>query len=384
MYRSMFWASDTNRFTRLQREDIRSFIGAGTQSEKRNFVLSSQEVLTKHVGLDAINDEQFVRYVLRATKSPQAATPRVVGYDGMNVKGVSLALGITEKVSKTTHPVDGTVMPMPSLMRIYSDAQSNGLSRTAYSYVTRDAGVTDSIMGVATAALNYNVVFLGVDWRHYASTGALTGTERVLRSVIEFIERSGGAVLPVELVAFDAKRAGEHVNVNWETASEKNSSHFEVERSVVSEKGRSEFNVIRTVPAKGTSVTTSEYGISDMNVSASQSYVYRLKMVDFDGRSEYSNEVLVSALNETPVLSVSPNPATAERPVEVSFTASENNEAEITLVDLSGREVLRNVVNTTTGNNTVSLNVPDVATGTYVVVVKQGSSVQHFNVQITH
>ncbi len=234
MYRSLFWAGDTTRLTRQQRTDIRTFLSVGTAADKKNLVVASQEVLGKHIGLDATNDEQFVRNVLRATNattgalkgaSPTDRTPRSAGYDAQLVQGQTLAQGIRETIAKTTNTYDAAV-PMPSLMKIYSDGQTNGLARSAYYFVTRDAGVTDSIMGIATNALNYNVVFLGTDWRHLPRSTVNTGSERIMRAIVEFIERSSGIVVPIELSSFTAARASQNVNVAWETMSEKNAAYL--------------------------------------------------------------------------------------------------------------------------------------------------------------
>ncbi|MFN8368364.1 MAG: hypothetical protein U0Y96_14095 [Candidatus Kapaibacterium sp.] len=379
LYRTMFWADDTLRLARQQRQDIRAYLATGTSQEKKNFVVASQEILGKHIGLDALNDEQFVRYALRATRSTQASSPRAAGYHNYNVIGQNLARGIQEVIQSTTHATDQSVAPRPSLMKIYSDAQTSGLALTAYSYLTRDAGVTDSIMGVATNALYTNVVFLGVDWRHFPRPSVNTGSERILRSVVEFIERNNGIVVPVELTEFDAKRAGEQVNITWETASEKNVSHFDVERAESTEKGTGMFRTVATVAPHGGSAVA-QYQTSDVNVRRSQSYVYRLNMVDLDGSRKYSNEVLVAGEVANNAINITNNTG-AE--VKAVVTLQNAGATTVTLVDLNGRTV-RELMNGDYAAQAydVVIDARELSSGTYTIVVKQGAAISSQTVQI--
>jgi hypothetical protein len=384
MYRTMFWAGDTNRLTRLQRTDVRTFLAAGIATAKKSLVVASQEILGKHIGLDAVNDEQFTRNVLRATNAATGAvksapsgdrTPRAAGYDAMTVKGLTLALGISETVSKTTNLYDGTTLPMPSLMKVYSDAQTNGLARGAYYYVTRDAGVVDSMMGIASNSLNYSVVFLGVDWRHLPRNSVNTGSERVVRSIVEFLERSGNIVVPVELAEFNAQRAEANVNVNWATASEKNASHFEVERALISEKGTSTYASVGSVAAQGNSTTKRDYAFTDGNVSKSNTWSYRLKMVDLDGSSRYSNEVLIAADVDASTISVTPNPAIERTDITIEVNLKGTGMAEVTLVDLTGRTLRTIASGEMIGQQTFNLSTEELASGIYTVAVRQNGMV---------
>ncbi len=76
------------------------------------------------------------------------------------------------------------------------------------------------------------------------------------------------------------------------TSSEINSSRFEVERRM--ETGDI-YNKIESVEAQGTSTTEQTYGpYFDYGVRYGNSYVYRLKMIDKDGSSEYSQEKVVT------------------------------------------------------------------------------------------
>jgi hypothetical protein len=96
------------------------------------------------------------------------------------------------------------------------------------------------------------------------------------------------AVIPVELVSFNATVIGSSVNLNWSTASELNNSGFEVQRK----SENSNWMKIGFVKGAGTTTEHNTYFFSDK--SPNQGIVsYRLKQIDFDGTVSYSKVVNV-------------------------------------------------------------------------------------------
>ena len=118
-----------------------------------------------------------------------------------------------------------------------------------------------------------NVVLLAVDWRHWANS------LRMYQSVLDFFDKHGEPIVPLELTSFDALKYSNRVELNWATASELNSSRFEVEKATMNQTGKSTFNEIAEVAAKGTSSVTTNYGpVVDRNVINGETYIYRLKI----------------------------------------------------------------------------------------------------------
>lgn len=111
--------------------------------------------------------------------------------------------------------------------------------------------------------------------------------------------------LPIELVKFDAQPEGEMVRLDWATASERNNDYFEVQRSA----DGGEFSTIAHVKGAGTKLTSSSYQVWDEYPLSGLRY-YRLKQVDFDGTSTFSNVVSVR-MNLEAEFSMWPNPITA-------------------------------------------------------------------------
>ena len=108
------------------------------------------------------------------------------------------------------------------------------------------------------------------------------------------------APLPVMLVDFTGKAAGNVVTLNWKTATEINSDYFAVERSV----DLVSFKEIGRVTSRGSG---SSYLLIDPAANKGLNY-YRLRQVDKNGSIEYSKIVTVNLAKQYTV-SLSPNPS---------------------------------------------------------------------------
>jgi hypothetical protein len=277
--------------------------------------------------------------------------------------------------------VSGDSYPMPGLMNVKEEG--NGIARIGYVYdkVANDENeeIPESgrTMGVAATSLDRNVITLGIDWRHFDNLA------NVMRGTFDFLKNNGGEVVPVEMLSFEAMQNGGRVELNWSTASEKNSDRFEVERADISGAGQTDFVQIDEVRAAGNSVTISRYATTDADVSYGNTYVYRLKMLDKDGEFSYSDEAVVTLEGagiswvENPV----PNPASESSVLRYNMTDS--RDVEIKLYDMSGKEMmtLSNGVSTS-GLNEVEIDVNSLSSGTYKVVLRSGSTVMSKNLSV--
>jgi hypothetical protein len=89
--------------------------------------------------------------------------------------------------------------------------------------------------------------------------------------------------------------------LQWATTEESNSSVFEIER-----RGKGQFEKIASVAAAGNTSTTSTYTFTDQLLEPGQFY-YRIKQIDLDGRSSYSNMISVR-LDGKSLVKLYPNP----------------------------------------------------------------------------
>jgi len=88
---------------------------------------------------------------------------------------------------------------------------------------------------------------------------------------------------------FHGRSEGEDIRLEWKTREEVNLQHFKIERKTP----QNSFVEISTVQPKGsnsyyTYLDQSAYKTTDMI------FIYRLKIVDTNGQTSYSNEVTVS------------------------------------------------------------------------------------------
>jgi hypothetical protein len=348
-------------YTRYEIMAIENFLYLGSQMEKKNFIIASQEAVRSNT------DTYFTGNILRGVAAPPNNPLGLNGNNnGNTVKGVALFKDLTETIQATGFKVGVTfpdANPYCGLLKI--SATGEGLAQPAY-YYTNHGILTDSIGGIVISTLNRNVVYHGIDWRHFKRA------DYVIRASIDYIEKNGGTIIPVELLSFNANQVNNTVQMNWQTATEYQSSKFEIERAVKTDAGTSIFTKIGEEKAAGTSNVTKSYGpVTDYNVTAGNTYIYRLKMIDADGSYKYSSEqeVLVSGDNSLWLSAPVPNPIENEAKMDYSVDAA--GTANFDLIDMNGK-IVKNIYNgsVNAGTATLTFGTSDVPNGSYTVVMK--------------
>ena len=113
------------------------------------------------------------------------------------------------------------------------------------------------------------------------------------------------AALPINLLDFDGYFENDKTVLKWATASEQNNNYFEIERNTEG----SIFETIGTVKGAGNTSVRLDYSFTDNDVLSVNTRYYRLKQVDFDGKSTYSKVIALSKKSKINALQISPNPA---------------------------------------------------------------------------
>ena len=183
------------------------------------------------------------------------------------------------------------------------------------------------------------------------------------------------AFLPVEWMFFTGENMNDHNQLQWATASEKDAAQFEVERSY----DAVSFEKIGTVRAAGTSSETNFYGFNDYNMQNGANY-YRLKLVNIDGTSEYSEIVVVENKVEADNFSFYPNPTSNE--FFYSFATDRNEDIRIEILDMLGRVVKIQNFNVSVGKNNQMINISDLTAGTYNVRVIHSNAAKSHSTKI--
>ncbi len=170
------------------------------------------------------------------------------------------------------------------------------------------------------------------------------------------------ALVPLTLTDFSATLKNCQPLLAWTTESEINTDRFEIERSNAS--NSNEWKFIGTVAANGNSASKLNYSFNDKNISAtSEKVFYRLKMIDKDGRFNYSNILPVLVNCKTGNLLVYPNPV-HDGKLYVSLAGTVGY-AEGNLISMTGQIVLKSKMN----NGTNYLNVSNMVDGVYVLKI---------------
>ncbi|TAL69939.1 MAG: T9SS type A sorting domain-containing protein [Bacteroidetes bacterium] len=397
LYRHLFWSDGLDKpVARYERKSIVDFLTKPVYTEaKQNLFIASQDIVRELTGYglntpanDPNNpiDKDFVYTYLRAqTNSAPYNSPEYVLFDYVNsippvygVKGINVGRDLVEFIT-STHGISLSYSqdqdPMPGVLSLYPSGE--GLARTAYQYIYNDPAPPPTAIynhapfGVATTTLSRNAIVLGADWRHFGNT------ERVLRSMLDFAEKNGGAIIPVELVSFDAQARAKNVDITWSTASEYNTDRFEIEKASLAETGKSLFNRIADVKAAGNSSELKNYGFVDSDVEFGNTYIYRLKTVDLDGKSQYSDERKVEISADGISLEEAyPNPADNK----VSFRYSGNlANLELVIFDINGKPVTPSYQ---IKADVLELDIHSLSNGNYTLVAKAGDMVikRQFNV----
>ncbi|MEL7534949.1 MAG: T9SS type A sorting domain-containing protein [Bacteroidota bacterium] len=145
-----------------------------------------------------------------------------------------------------------------------------------------------------------------------------------------------GSNFPVEWLDFSAKRENQDARLSWTTASETNNSHFEVERAFAGQ----DFAVIGQVEGIGNSPEQTSYDFVDQAIVdlGEKKLVYRIKQVDLDGQFSYSPQVELN-LNDVSGLLVTAFPNAFQDQLNVIYRSLEEEEIEISIVNLQGQEI---------------------------------------------
>jgi hypothetical protein len=141
-------------------------------------------------------------------------------------------------------------------------------------------------------------------------------------------------IVPVELTSFTANVLNNGVKLNWITATELNNQGFEVERRT-----NGTWEKIGYVPGNGTTSEPRSYSFLDQNVQ-NGNYGYRLKQLDFDGSSNYSNEIEVLVNLQPDNFSLSQNYPNPFNPsTSIQFQVPKQSDVSIVVYDMLGQQV---------------------------------------------
>jgi hypothetical protein len=156
---------------------------------------------------------------------------------------------------------------------------------------------------------------------------------------------SGGSIvpLPLTLASFTGKETKAGNLLSWSTSLEEHTGFFAIQREETAGAG---FRDLAKVPAAGNSHQLLQYSYVD---AAGGDALYRLKMVDIDGKFTYSKIVVLGAAVEGLSIRVLPNPA--HQPLTLMVGSPVVAGAMLMVTDISGKKLLEKRLTLQKGNN---------------------------------
>ena len=164
------------------------------------------------------------------------------------------------------------------------------------------------------------------------------------------------APLPLNLLSFEAELDNKNTRLNWQTIDEKNVEHFEIQHSP---NGKT-FTPLNIVQAKNGKEQT--YLILDEKPYEGSNY-YRLKIVDTDGRYQYSK---IESVNHTQKVAFKVFPNPVGKSPNLWIEANNNENFDFTLFDTNGKQVFYQNFNATTNR----IDTKQFAKGFYIYKIK--------------
>lgn len=185
--------------------------------------------------------------------------------------------------------------------------------------------------------------------------------------------------LPVEITSLTAQTDGDRdgVALTWTTASEDGIAEYEIQRKTL----RAEWRSVHTTEAAGSASGTHTYRYTDASLPFSaDSLSYRLKAIGIDGAATYSDRVVArrGAPRKVRLLDTYPNPAQSRVTVRLAVPDAQKSRGQATLrlYDLLGREIRTVSSQVGSGRHQLHLSVEDLPSGTYVLRLAAGGTLE--------
>jgi FG-GAP-like repeat/IPT/TIG domain/Secretion system C-terminal sorting domain len=217
------------------------------------------------------------------------------------------------------------------------------------------AYLKDKWLNVEQAITNTNYTY------SFATT---TDTASQGNNRFELVFKTNGA-LPVTFTIIKATQQGIGINVEWNVANEQNLNSYEVEESVD--------GITFTKATTQLAQNKTTYTWYDAQVNNGNNY-YRIKAINKDGSSQYSQVVNVKLGKGLSEFTIYPNPI-KNSIINLQLSNVEKGSYTIKLYNNAGQELLAKTIQHIGGSGTQIINLGTaVAKGSYQMVISNGTT----------
>jgi len=212
-----------------------------------------------------------------------------------------------------------------------------------------DGGTTWEEKGGLVDVVNHNVTYNGLSQFSIISSGPTA------------------QILPLDLISFNGRNRGDYNELTWLTENEINVSHFVIEKS----RDGINFEEFSIVPSFNIPNIRNEYSSRDINPYSELTY-YRLITNDLDGTISKSNVIAINSPKNSSVGVIYPNPM--ENILNYKVDSETQEDLEVKVVDVLGKIVLKYESKLSAGLNTISIDVSDILSGNYTILITHKNS----------
>jgi hypothetical protein len=200
----------------------------------------------------------------------------------------------------------------------YNDGFSDGVSLRRVAHLLPSTGKWENEgtnVGVGTTTVGSVVSNIISDWSPFT-----LGTVAAV-------------ALPITVINFTGKKVRETNVLNWTTSQEVNASHFEIERSIDTKA----FEKIGKVFSNFISKENTKYEFIDLTPQQGAGDLYRLKLVDLDGKYAYSKIINIANNPDNQIVGqFYPNPAIDDF-ANIDIVSKEKSEWQFSTIDGLGK-----------------------------------------------
>ncbi len=249
--------------------------------------------------------------------------------------------------------IDGTTLSAVSAVRYFEVANNTGAgSLTAAPTITLSWNSNDGVDGPLTALdvaqlatsgpASGSWTSKGGDGSGTASSGTITSAGITTGGIYYALgdDAAGGQdnSLPVELMAFEANADFDQVVLSWKTASELENLGFNIYRQKAESADWTIVNE-QMIQGQGTYSGETDYTYVDKQITAGESYRYKLESISYNGviNVEKVVELTIPLPDEFVLFNNYPNPFNPT--TNIKFLIPEYSTVSLTIYDATGKEV---------------------------------------------